>query len=63
MQFIAVQRSEPPQELLTLCGHAMVEADAISSQAFVPIMAADRFSVGYLRSIAVRLSNMQHQKS
>jgi hypothetical protein len=35
----------------------------ISSLAVLPLKAADKFIVGYLRSVAVRLSKMQDHKS
>ena len=49
------------------CSHSvgtqLQEADAILSLAVLPIKPADGFIVGYLRSIAIRLSKMQDQKS
>ena len=43
-------------------GAQLYEADAISSLAFLPLKAAGKFIVGYLRSIAIRLSKMQDQE-
>jgi len=44
-------------------GAQLYEADAISSVAFLPTKAADRYIVVYLRSIPVRLSMMPAHKS
>jgi len=44
-------------------GARWYEVDTISSLAFLPTKAADRFIVVYLRSIPVRLSKMLAHKS
>jgi hypothetical protein len=44
-------------------GAELSELDAISSVAFLPLKAADKFIVGYPRSIAITLSKMQDQES
>jgi hypothetical protein len=44
-------------------GAQLLKADAISSLAFLPINAADRFIVVYVGSIAGRLSKMPAQPS
>jgi len=43
-------------------GAALEEAEVILSLAFLPINAAGRFIVVYLRSIPVRLSKMPAEK-
>jgi hypothetical protein len=43
-------------------GAQLYALDAISSPAFLPFKAADKFIVGYLRSIAVKLSKMHNEK-
>jgi len=44
-------------------GAQLYEGDAISSLTLLPIKGANRFIVGYLRSIPVRLSKMPAHKS
>jgi hypothetical protein len=43
-------------------GAELLELDVISSVAFLPVKAADKFIVGYPRSIAITLSKMQDQE-
>ena len=44
-------------------GTQLEDADMISSLAFLPIITADRFIMGFLHSIPVRKSKMNDQKS
>ena len=59
LQFIAVSRSEPWRTVVA----QLEEADAISTLAFLPILAGDKFIVVYLRSIPVILSKIPAQQS
>jgi hypothetical protein len=44
-------------------GAALSEPDVLSATQILPLKAADKFIVGYVHSIAIRLSKMQDEKS